>query len=93
MVSAKICGLKTPETVAAAVENGADFVGFVFFMKSPRALEPALAGALGRAVPPSVTKVGLRVPVEEGGSAEILGYGPEAAPAIVELMRRIGVLA
>ena len=35
--------------------------------------------------PDPVTKVGLRVPVDEGGSAEILGYGPEAAPAVVEL--------
>ena len=31
MVASKICGLKTPETVAAAVENGAEFVGFNFF--------------------------------------------------------------
>jgi electron transfer flavoprotein beta subunit len=42
--------------------------------------------------PDPVTKTGLRVPVDEGGRAEILGYGPEAAPAVVELMRRIGVL-
>src|SRR5688572_579091 len=40
-----------------------------------------------------VAKVGLRVPAEEGGSAEILGHGPEAAPAVVELLRRLGVLA
>ena len=32
MVAAKICGLKTPETVQAAVENGAAFVGFNFFL-------------------------------------------------------------
>ena len=42
--------------------------------------------------PDPVTKVALRVPVEESGGAEILGYGPEAAPAVVELMRRLGVL-
>jgi phosphoribosylanthranilate isomerase len=76
MVSAKICGLKTPETVAAAVENGADFVGFVFFMKSPRALEPALAGALGRTVPPSVTKVGLLVDDADERIAAILAQAP-----------------
>jgi electron transfer flavoprotein beta subunit len=40
-----------------------------------------------------VAKISLRVPAEEGGSAEILGYGPDAAPAVVELMRRLGVLA
>lgn len=35
-VEVKICGLSTPETVDAAVEAGADLVGFVFFPKSPR---------------------------------------------------------
>lgn len=32
----KICGLKTDEAVAAALDAGADLVGFVFFPKSPR---------------------------------------------------------
>ncbi len=32
----KICGLSTPETLQAALEARADFVGFVFFPKSPR---------------------------------------------------------
>ena len=32
----KICGLSTPETLDAAVAAGADFVGLVFFPKSPR---------------------------------------------------------
>jgi len=32
----KICGLKTPEAVNAAVQAGADMVGFVFFGSSRR---------------------------------------------------------
>jgi phosphoribosylanthranilate isomerase len=76
MVAAKICGLKTPETIAAAVDNGAAFVGFNFFAKSPRALEPALAGALGRAVPPSVRKVALLVDDSDDRIAAILGAAP-----------------
>lgn len=32
----KICGLKTPEAVAAALEGGASHVGFIFFPRSPR---------------------------------------------------------
>lgn len=35
-VEVKICGLSTPETVDAAVAAGADFIGLVFFPKSPR---------------------------------------------------------
>lgn len=35
-IKAKLCGLNTQEAVRAAVENGADFLGFVFFDKSPR---------------------------------------------------------
>ena len=32
----KVCGLSTPETVRAAVDSGADFIGLMFFDKSPR---------------------------------------------------------
>ncbi len=35
----KICGLKTPATMAVALEAGADFVGLVFFPPSPRTLK------------------------------------------------------
>lgn len=35
-VEVKICGLSTPETMDAALDAGADFVGLVFFAKSPR---------------------------------------------------------
>jgi phosphoribosylanthranilate isomerase len=35
-VEVKICGLSTPETLDAALDAGADLVGFVFFPRSPR---------------------------------------------------------
>jgi phosphoribosylanthranilate isomerase len=35
-VRVKVCGLSKPEHLAAAVEAGAAYVGFVFFEKSPR---------------------------------------------------------
>ena len=50
---------------------------------------PVRPGA-GVAVGPS--KAGLRVPVEEGAAVEILGRGAEAAPAVVDMLARIGVL-
>jgi phosphoribosylanthranilate isomerase len=43
----KICGLSTAATLDAALEAGADMVGFVFFPKSPRHIDWATARALG----------------------------------------------
>ena len=36
MVDVKICGLSTVESVDAALDAGADLVGFVFYPRSPR---------------------------------------------------------
>jgi electron transfer flavoprotein beta subunit len=41
---------------------------------------------------PGPTKLGLRLPAEERTAADVLGHGPEAAPAVVDLLARIGVL-
>lgn len=60
-VRVKICGLKEPRHVAAAVEAGATYLGFVFFPRSPRHLEFAEAAALVREVPAGVAKVALTV--------------------------------
>ncbi|MFC4624495.1 phosphoribosylanthranilate isomerase [Daeguia caeni] len=46
----KICGLKTPETIAAALAGGATHIGFIFFPKSPRNVTPEQAGRLRAAV-------------------------------------------
>jgi phosphoribosylanthranilate isomerase len=46
MALAKICGLSTPESVAAALAHRAAYVGFVFFEKSPRYVTPAAAARL-----------------------------------------------
>ncbi|WP_419907134.1 phosphoribosylanthranilate isomerase [Hoeflea sp.] len=45
-VSVKICGLKTQETLEAAITGGASHVGFIFFEKSPRNIAPPDAGGL-----------------------------------------------
>ena len=42
----KICGLTTADTLAAAIDGGADFVGAVIFPKSPRHIAPDVAGEL-----------------------------------------------
>jgi phosphoribosylanthranilate isomerase len=71
-VTAKICGLKTPEAVAEAVEGGAALVGFVFYGRSPRCVDPATVKQLERLVPPHVEKVGLLVDESDERIAEIL---------------------
>lgn len=52
----KICGLSTHEAVAAAVEAGADALGFVF-AESPREVTPEQARELCAGVPPNVVRV------------------------------------
>ncbi len=57
----KICGISTPETLAAAIGSGASHVGFVHFAKSPRHLSLAEAATLRRQVPAHVKAVLLLV--------------------------------
>ena len=38
-------------------------------------------------------KIRLRVPVERESAVEILGEGPAAAPRVVEVLRRLGLIA
>lgn len=42
----KICGLKTPEAIDRALKRGATHIGFIFFEKSPRYVEPDVATKL-----------------------------------------------
>ncbi len=46
MTLVKICGLTTPQTLDAALDHGAAFVGAVIFPKSPRHIEPLHAATL-----------------------------------------------
>jgi phosphoribosylanthranilate isomerase len=57
----KICGLKTTETLDAALDAGADMVGFVFFPPSPRNLGWEAARILGERVKGRAKKVALSV--------------------------------
>lgn len=57
----KICGITREADLAAAVEAGADAVGFVFYPKSGRYVTPERAQQLCALMPPFVTAVGLFV--------------------------------
>jgi len=60
MPRVKICGIKTRAEAEAALKAGADFLGFNFYPKSPRYIEPALAGEIVKDLPTGVA-VGLWV--------------------------------
>ncbi|MBT8149085.1 MAG: phosphoribosylanthranilate isomerase [Pseudomonadales bacterium] len=72
----KICGLTRSEDIAAAIEAGADALGFVFYPPSPRALDIAQAAKLLALLPPFVTSVGLLVDPEPGLLQRIAGELP-----------------
>ncbi|MEX2521114.1 MAG: phosphoribosylanthranilate isomerase [Paracoccaceae bacterium] len=60
-MNVKICGLRTPGAVTAAVDAGARYLGFVLFPKSPRNVTAEEARALAAAAPPGPMKVALVV--------------------------------
>jgi phosphoribosylanthranilate isomerase len=73
----KICGLRTSDAVAAAVEAGADAIGFVF-AESPRRIAPSSAAALAAAVPKPILRVGVfRHPTQAECDAVLAEFAPD----------------
>ena len=75
MIPIKFCGLSTPETVAAAVRAGAGWLGFVFFPRSPRHLEPERAAALTALVPPGIGRVAVLVDADDALIDAVIAAG------------------
>lgn len=55
----KICGITSEEAALAAVDAGADALGFVFVERTPRYIEPERAFEIMSALPPLVSTVGV----------------------------------
>ncbi|MFE6846892.1 phosphoribosylanthranilate isomerase [Streptomyces sp. NPDC057686] len=94
----KICGLKTANDVAVAVAAGADAVGFVFAVGSPRTIDAAAARELAARVPAEVLTVGVfrgqpveevRRLTEESGVRGVQLHGDEG-PEYYEALRAEG---
>jgi phosphoribosylanthranilate isomerase len=95
----KICGLSTSATLAAALDAGADMVGFVFFPKSPRHVDWATARALGRQARGRAKIVALTVDADDDALARIVEWlspdilqlhGREAPSRVTEIRQRFG---
>lgn len=74
MAQVKICGINAIEAIEAAA--AADWIGFVFFPPSPRAVTPDQAAALSRHRPGGPQRVGLFVNPTDAAIAETLGALP-----------------
>lgn len=94
----KFCGTTRREDAVAAVEIGADAVGFVFWSRSPRSITPETAREIARVLPPLVWRVGvfvdapaaeIRAVVEEVGLDLVQLHGDESPEAARELGGRI----
>jgi phosphoribosylanthranilate isomerase len=97
-VKIKICGITNGEDAAAAVAAGADALGFVFYRKSPRYIEPVVAKQIIATLPPLVTPVGVFVNedvtvvrrlMDNCGLAIAQLHGDETAAYCLELARPI----
>jgi phosphoribosylanthranilate isomerase len=95
----KICGLSTRETLDAALQAGADMVGFVFFPPSPRHLAPDTARELGRQVEQRAIKVALTVDADDATLQAIVEalqpdilqlHGHETPARLAEIKRKFG---
>jgi len=76
----KICGLTREADLEAAVEAGADAIGFVLYDKSPRHVSIERAAELTRYLPPFVVPVGLFVNADAASIAHAVAVMPALLP-------------
>jgi phosphoribosylanthranilate isomerase len=86
----KICGLKSERAVIAAVEAGADAIGFVFHPGSPRHIEPFVASLLAAHVPPGMPCIAVtRHPSQETIDDILDAFEPDALQTDAEDFDRL----
>ena len=99
-VSVKICGISTVDDVRACAGAGANYVGLVFFEKSPRNITIPAARDLALAAPVGLAKVALVVNPSDAELDAIAGtvpldmiqlHGRETPERVAEVKARYGL--
>ena len=99
-ISVKICGLKTEETIDAALHGGASHVGFIFFEKSPRNVAPATAARLAARARGRAKTVAVTVNADDAMLDDIVAqvapdmlqlHGSESPERVVAVKQRYGL--
>ena len=94
----KVCGVRDAAALDAAAEAGADWIGLVFFERSPRCVDAGAAAALHHRLGGRIPVVGLFVDPGDEDVARVLAavpldilqiYGP--ADRALSLRRRFGL--
>lgn len=95
----KICGLRSEAALEAALAGGADYVGFVFFARSPRNIAPDAARALADKARGRAKVVALFVDPDDKLLADVVDvvapdiiqlHGAESPARVSEIARRFG---
>ncbi|MBZ9656940.1 phosphoribosylanthranilate isomerase [Phyllobacterium lublinensis] len=96
----KICGVKTDDAIAAALDGGASHIGFIFFPRSPRYVEPVEAGRLRQAISGRAKAVAVTVNADNAFLDRIVAamspdmlqlHGDESASRLQEIKARYGL--
>lgn len=96
----KICGLKTEAALNAALAGGASHVGFIFFLKSPRNIEPSEAGRLREAARGKAKAVAVTVDADDAFLGRIVSamrpdmlqlHGRETPERVAAVKARYGL--
>lgn len=94
----KICGLSTESSVQAAMQAGANYIGFVFYPRSPRKVTPAQASSLAKLT--SIPSVAVTVDADDEGLDAILAefkpdyiqlHGNEMPARVSEIKQRYNI--
>ncbi|MBL4726660.1 MAG: phosphoribosylanthranilate isomerase [Rhizobiaceae bacterium] len=99
-IQIKICGLTTPAAVETAISGGASHIGYIFFAKSPRNIEPDDAANLADIARDKVIQTVVTVNADDAFLDEIVGkvspdllqlHGSETSERVREIKNRFNL--